>query len=90
MLALLISLFAYFIAAFFINRWLVDQGLDGGWSKRFIVFVLASLVSWGVGAGVSAAEHAFDPHHAATPLIPKNVAKQLPPSAQPLLKMLQQ
>ncbi|MDE2088585.1 MAG: hypothetical protein KGJ12_01045 [Gammaproteobacteria bacterium] len=89
MLALLISLVAYFIAAFFINRWLIDQGLDGGWSKRFIIFVLASVVSWGVGEGVSAAEHAFEPHHASTPLIPKNVAKQLPPGAQPLLKMLQ-
>jgi hypothetical protein len=39
----------FFIAAWFAKRWLDEQGIPGGMTRSVVVFVLASMVSWGAG-----------------------------------------
>ncbi len=46
---LLISTLVFFIAAWYINRYLTEQGIPKGMTRGILVFVLASLVSWGAG-----------------------------------------
>lgn len=50
MLSLIISTIVFFIAAWFANRYLDEQGIPKGMTRGILVFVLASLVSWGAGA----------------------------------------
>ncbi len=50
MLNLLVSTVVFAIAAFFLRRYLADQGLDKGMVRSVLVFLLASLVSYGAGA----------------------------------------
>ena len=49
---LIISTIAFFIAAWYIRRYLDEQGLPKGMTRRMLVFLLASIVSWGAGAAV--------------------------------------
>ena len=49
---LVVSTIAYFVASYFIGRWLEDQGIPRGPSRSLGVFVLALLVSYAVGAAV--------------------------------------
>ena len=46
---LIISTIVFFIAAWFANRYLDEQGIPKGMTRGMLVFVVASLVSWGVG-----------------------------------------
>ena len=46
---LVISTFAFIIAAWYIRRYLDENGLPKGMTRGFLVFVLAYFVSWGVG-----------------------------------------
>jgi hypothetical protein len=46
---LIISTMVFFIAAWYINRILDEQQLPGGMTRGVLVFVLASLLSWGAG-----------------------------------------
>lgn len=46
---LIISTLVFFIAAWYIRRYLDDQGLPKGMTRGLLVFMLASLVSWGAG-----------------------------------------
>lgn len=46
---LIISTFVFFIAAKYLHRYLEEQGLAKGMTRGTLVFVLASLVSWGSG-----------------------------------------
>lgn len=47
--SLIISTIVFFIAAWFANRYLDEQGIPKGMTRGVLVFVLASLVSWGTG-----------------------------------------
>jgi len=46
---MVISTIVFFIAAWFARRYLDEQGIPKGMTRSVIVFVLASLVSWGAG-----------------------------------------
>ena len=49
---LLISTAVFFIAAWYIRRYLEEHGIPSGMTRGLLVFVLASLLSWGAGAAV--------------------------------------
>lgn len=46
---LIISTIVFFIAAWYIRRYLDEQGIPGGLTRGILVFAFASLVSWGAG-----------------------------------------
>jgi len=56
MLNLIISSIVFFIAAWFANRYLDEQEIAKGMTRGVLVFVLASLVSWGAGELVNWAQ----------------------------------
>jgi hypothetical protein len=56
MLNLIISTIVFFIAAWFVNRYLDGQGIPKGMTRGILVFFVASLVSWGAGAIVDWAQ----------------------------------
>ncbi|BCK86315.1 hypothetical protein MIZ01_0069 [Sideroxyarcus emersonii] len=49
---LFISTVVFFLAAWYIRRYLEAHGTPGGMTRGLLVFVLASLLSWGAGAAV--------------------------------------
>lgn len=46
---LIISTIVFFITAWYIHRYLEEQGISKGMARGLLVFMLASLVSWGAG-----------------------------------------
>jgi phosphatidylglycerophosphate synthase len=50
MLDLILSTIAFFVAAFFLKRYLDEQGIEKGMTRGTLVFVLASAVSFGVSS----------------------------------------
>lgn len=56
MLNLIISTVVFFIAAWFANRYLDELEITKGMTRGVLVFVLASLVSWGAGEMVDWAQ----------------------------------
>jgi hypothetical protein len=48
---LIISTIAFFIAAWYINRYLDEHEIPKGMSRGILVFLFASIVSWGAGDG---------------------------------------
>ena len=46
MLSLFLSAIAFFVAAFFINRYLDEQGLDHNMSRKMLVGTLAAITGW--------------------------------------------
>ena len=46
---LIISTIVFFIAAWYVRRYLEEQGIPKGLTRGTLVFVLASMVSWGAG-----------------------------------------
>ncbi len=56
MLNLIISTIVFFIAAWYCNRYLDEQGIGKGMTRGVLVFALASLVSWGAGELVDLAQ----------------------------------
>ena len=46
---LVISTIAFFIAAWYLNRYLDEREIGKGMTRGMLVFLLASLASWGVG-----------------------------------------
>jgi hypothetical protein len=57
MLNLIISTIAFFVAAWYVNRYLDEQEILEGRTRRILVMVLATAVSMGVGKAVDY----FDP-----------------------------
>ena len=60
MLNLLISTIVFFVAAWYLNRYLDELGIGRGMTRGTLVLVLASLVSWGAGSVVDWAELKID------------------------------
>lgn len=56
MLNLTISTIVFFVAAWFLNRYLDAQKIPKGMTRGMMVLVLASLMSWGVGWAVDWAQ----------------------------------
>lgn len=50
MLNLFISTIVFFVAAWYLNRYLDQQEIAKGMTRGVLVFTLAALVSWGAGA----------------------------------------
>lgn len=48
MTSFIISVVAYFIAAFYIKRWLDERGIPKTMVRGLVIFVLAAVVSYGV------------------------------------------
>jgi hypothetical protein len=46
---LIISTIVFFIVAWYVRRFLDEQGFNNGKKRDILVFVFASLVSWGAG-----------------------------------------
>ncbi len=49
---LVVSTLVFFIAAWYINRNLDEQGIPTGITRSILVFTLASIASWGSGVAV--------------------------------------
>ncbi|HXU92734.1 MAG TPA: hypothetical protein VFP33_03665 [Gallionella sp.] len=47
---LIISTVVFFVAVWYFRRLLDEQGIPKGMTRSLLVFVLASVVSWGSGA----------------------------------------
>jgi hypothetical protein len=45
---IVVSTIAYFVAAFYIKRYLVEMGIPKGMTRGMVVFVGAAVVSYGV------------------------------------------
>jgi hypothetical protein len=50
MLNLVISTIVFFLASWYIKRYLDEQEIPKGMTRGVLVFTLAALVSWGTGA----------------------------------------
>lgn len=46
---LVVSTIVFFIAAFYVKRFLEEQGIPQGTTRSLVVFMLAYLLSWGAG-----------------------------------------
>ncbi|OIR09712.1 hypothetical protein GALL_81170 [mine drainage metagenome] len=57
---LLISTIIFFIVAWYIRRYLNEQGVPKGMTRGLLVFVVASLVSWGAGDAVDWAQEKIE------------------------------
>jgi hypothetical protein len=51
MCSILISLLAYFIASWYFSGW-ISQYLEPSLAKKMVVFLMASIVSWIIGASI--------------------------------------
>jgi membrane protein required for beta-lactamase induction len=49
MWSLIVSTVVFFVAAWYIHRYLEEQGIPKGMTRGLLVFVLASVLSWGSG-----------------------------------------
>jgi uncharacterized membrane protein YjfL (UPF0719 family) len=50
--SLVVSTIAFFVASYFIKRYLEDMGIEKGMTRGVVVFVLALAVSYVVGAAI--------------------------------------
>jgi len=48
MLSIVISTIAFFIASFFVNRWLDSMDIPKGMTRGTVIFIAAAAVSYGV------------------------------------------
>lgn len=48
MLSFLLATVAFFVASYFIKRYLDDMGIPKGMTRSFVVFCLAVAISYGV------------------------------------------
>jgi len=57
---LVISTIVFFIVAWYVRRFLEDQGFNNGKKRDLLIFVFASLVSWGAGEGADWAQEKIE------------------------------
>jgi len=71
LLSFVLSTLAFFAAAFWLKRYLSEQGINHGLTRNTLVVVLATAVSLFVSAGVDKLEGkpASDPQHDVTQLM---------------------
>lgn len=65
MLNLIISTIVFFVAAWFLNRYLDEQNIPKGMTRAMLVFTLAAMLSWGSGELVDWAQVKTEGPHAA-------------------------
>ena len=71
MLSIIISTLAFFVAAWYLNRYLNEQEIAEGMTRRILVFVLASVVSAGVGMVVDKFDDKPAPNILSQPAAPQ-------------------
>ena len=71
LLDLIISTIAFFVAVFYMNRYLDDQGMNKGMSRSVVVFLIASIVSFIVPKAIDFASDKIGGHKAATANTPQ-------------------
>lgn len=57
MISFVLSTIAFFVAAFFLNRYLDEQGIGKGMTRGILVLVLASVASSGVSFLMNSLSH---------------------------------
>ena len=57
MLSILLSTIAFFVASYFIKRYLDDNDIPKGMTRSLFVFCLAALISYGVAIAVDFFDH---------------------------------
>jgi len=57
---LIISTLVFFISAWYINRYLNEQGIPKGMTRGILVLMLASLAAWGAGAAADWAQETLE------------------------------
>jgi len=60
MWSLIISTIAFFMAVWYIRRYLEEQGIPKGMTRGLLVFILAILVSWEAGEAADWAQQTLD------------------------------
>ena len=75
---LIISTIVFFAAAWYIHRYLDEQGIPKGPTRGMLVLVLASLLSWGAGYLVDLAQPGVNPSPSGVTQLLKD-AGQVPP-----------
>jgi hypothetical protein len=48
MLSIVVSTIAFFVASFFVKRWLDDMGIPKTMTRGIVVFVAAAIISYGI------------------------------------------
>ncbi|MGA9664839.1 MAG: hypothetical protein WBQ69_00115 [Gallionella sp.] len=56
MLNLIVSTIVFFIASWYIKRYLDEQEIPKGMTRGVVIFTLAALLSWGVGWSIDWAQ----------------------------------
>ena len=51
--SIIVSTIAYFVASYFIKRWMDDNDIPKGMTRSLTIFAVAAAVSYGVGWLVS-------------------------------------
>lgn len=49
---LIVSTVVFFAAIWYLRRYFDEQGIPEGMTRRVLIFMLASMLSWGAGAAV--------------------------------------
>lgn len=57
MASFVLSTIVFFVAAFFLNRFLDEQGIGKGMTRGVLVFVLASVAAFGVSSLANLFDH---------------------------------
>lgn len=73
MLSIFISIIVFFIAAWYIRRYLDEQGIPKGMTRGVVILTLASIISWGSAAFISWVQVKIEGPQAAKPssILPK-------------------
>lgn len=66
MLGFSISTIVFFVAAWYLNRYLDEQEIAKGMTRGMLVFTFAAIVSWGAGALVDWAQIKIEGTQAST------------------------
>jgi len=57
MLSIFLSTIAFFVASYFIKRYLDDNGIPKGMTRSLFILCLAALISYGVAIAVDYLDH---------------------------------
>jgi hypothetical protein len=79
---LIISTLVFFIAVWYIRRYLDEQGIPKGMTRGLLVFVIAYLLAWGAGEVADWADETLDG--------PSSAIEQTPDDLSQLLKATEQ
>ena len=71
MLSLIVSTVAYFVASYYLKRYLDGLEAPPGFTRNALTFCAALLIAYGVAAAVDWAQSAAEPHAAPAQVPPR-------------------